>query len=253
MCRHVTASGLPGCLPNNNPIESYHAGLVRMRVLTCRANLETFLNQAMPKTLHIKAMDLCSPVQRSLPMKLASSLHCALALLNADISTHVRCVYPGHPKLGQGFETAEKPNEDGVWGVYLLNATAEHTTNITADRVCMLPLAWNAAAHPPFVVQADVYMKSLKGQLPSRTTVASFADKVQTLHRIQVLCPDKDLKADNYCLMFRCDCKGYWKTFQCSHVHALAHWCVHATAHTASHGNAGMTPTTCWTCARNAT
>ena len=43
---------------------------------------------------------------------------------------------------------------------------------------------------------------------------------------MQVLCKDCDVTHDNYLPMFRCDCKGYYKVFQCSHTYALAHWCA---------------------------
>lgn len=69
-------------------------------------------------------------------------------------------------------------------------------------------------------------MDSLEGKLPPNTTVNSFKE-IQSLHRIQVLCPDKDLTKDNFCDMFLCDCKGYFREVRCSHIFALADWCVH--------------------------
>ena len=78
------------------------------------------------------------------------------------------------------------------------------------------------------VVQATRYLKSLTGLLPNGSTAASFMEEVQTMHRVQVLCKDDALTFDNFREMMRCDCNGYWKNIGCSHVYALAYWCVGA-------------------------
>ena len=161
---------------------------------------------------------------------MSSSMHCALAILQVDGGAPLRCIYPGHPKDGEQFQSAKKPNGDGAWAVYVVNATTNIKIDVTEDRVGCCPQQHPVCIMPMFtlLLQASKYMDSLDGKLPKGTTVKSFNEKLQTLHRIQVLCPDSELTKDNYCVMMRCDCKGYYKAVQCCHVHALAHWWVHA-------------------------
>ena len=80
------------------------------------------------------------------------------------------------------------------------------------------------------VVQVTAYLQSLNGILYKKTVASKFQvckdfiGKVQTMHLIQVLCPDSKLTKHNFLDMMRCDCKGYWKLRACKCVYALAHW-----------------------------
>ena len=121
---------------------------MRMKLLVYRADLETFLGSGLPRTLHLASLDLCSPIQRGLRLFSATSLRTALALLQAKIDCHVYCVYPGHPKAGEYHESAEHPNEDDVWSVYLVNATDHANSTITKTRVGRQRSCRQHAAHP---------------------------------------------------------------------------------------------------------
>ena len=131
----MTASGNPGCLPNDNPIESYHKMLTRMKVLTYRASTETFLNSSLPRVVFLASLDLCSPVQRGLrTMMAASSLKGALYLLEVQ----------GWDPVHISYHSDSKPDAEGAFSVYVLNATSHAHVKLTKERVC-----WAAAPPPP--------------------------------------------------------------------------------------------------------
>ena len=140
---------MPGCLPNNNAIESYHNSLMRLKLLLYRAHLESFLGSGLPRTLHLASLDLCSPIQRGLPLWSATSLQTGLALLQLKDDDHcaVYCMYPGHPNPGGQFESAEEANEDGAWSVCLVNGTGHADNSMTKTRVGFA--AFPAASCPP--------------------------------------------------------------------------------------------------------
>ena len=113
----MTATGNPGCLPNDNPIESYHKMLTRMKVLTYRASTETFLNASLPRVVFLASLDLCSPIQRGLrSFMAASSLKGALYLLEVEGWDPVYTSF--HYAVGSA---NGKPDADGAFSVYVMN------------------------------------------------------------------------------------------------------------------------------------
>ena len=143
-CRHVTASGLPGCLPNDNPVESYHAMLIRMKMLAYRASTLTFLNVTWPRLLHLASMDLCSPPKRKLEVVSSASLKGGLALLEA-FGADGAPVYTVYSHTTHD----DKPDEEGAHSVYLLNDTLHMKVPITDARVPPAPLQPTCPHLPP--------------------------------------------------------------------------------------------------------
>ena len=130
--RHVTASGLPGCLPNDNPIESFHAMLVRMKMLTYRSSMLTFLHTTWPNIMFLTCLDLCSPPKRHLDLMSASSLRSGLALLEA-FGPDGQPVYSVYSHV----DHEDQPDEEGAYSVFVLNATTAHDKPLEKNRVCM--------------------------------------------------------------------------------------------------------------------
>ena len=136
LCRHVTVSGAPGCLPNNNPIESYHNSLTRLKLLMYRAQLEAFLAYNLPKTLHMQSMDLCSPITRSLTWYIAACLHAACHIVESRPNVNpVYCIYPGQPEGNEEWPVAKEPDQEGAWAVFLVNSVESAEHDVTAPRV----------------------------------------------------------------------------------------------------------------------
>ena len=142
--RHVTASGLPGCLPNDNPVESYHAMLIRMKMLAYRASTLTFLNVTWPRLLYLASMDLCSPPKRKLEVVSSASLKGGLALLEA-FGADGAPVYTVYSHTTHD----DKPDEEGAYSVYLLNDTLHMKVPITDARVPPAPLQPTCPHLPP--------------------------------------------------------------------------------------------------------
>ena len=147
LCRHVTASGVPGCLPSDQPVESYHNMIRRLKLLHYRSSMEVFLDTTLSRMVYLSALDLYSPIKRRVDIWSAASLKAALHFLEAvgpegePIKTI--CWFDEAEALEYG-ETINNfapvlqndPETTGIYSVYVVNDSEHSAVSLSKNRVC---------------------------------------------------------------------------------------------------------------------
>ena len=77
----VAASGYPGALPNNNPIEANNNKIKGSKIAGLRASTAYFLNKAMPRMLYLDGLHMVGNTHHKLDLVPAGSIDGAHALL----------------------------------------------------------------------------------------------------------------------------------------------------------------------------
>ena len=193
-CRwHISASGVVGAWPSNQPLEAYNKTIKNNKITVLRSELDKLCHTLLPELVCVDSKLLTGPIDRATGITPSEVVEAAASMKTGDVGE---------------LAGARNGRQDRA-RVFFVNSSGWRMDGPNPKKV-------DAARMKAYIASVDT------ARVTSIHDVKEFEAKYMSLHRVlfdaTLHLEPGPIPADGAAGAWRCDCKAFWMNAVCSHV-----------------------------------